>query len=355
MTTKIISKSFTQLFENGLFSTEEDFNIEEMRECYAEFFQDEYFARTQITGTKTVEALDEKYTVYVIQIQLPFTEYLIEKRYTQFLDLYKKIEKNYKSIAIGRTNFPAKKFFGTFNEATIQTRRSLLGRFLTFLGEIYKQEQMVEFLEFIEMKKRIEMLIRLPTVDVPACSLRPSGERLTVEEQVNYFLNIFNRHSRDLCRSFKELETFIFEQRPKFDRITIKKLLYGDEQLDGLIHLCGKVDCYHDSHLTCGAGLHLLNLLLDYECNKDAELFNQIFGFTSLRDIMCLHFDKHIQGKSFRQCKVAAMKLLNNFLNQNPNIAIDQIVSDDEVIQEFETWKNSHQTTSIKAESFFKF
>jgi len=74
---------------------------------------------------------------------------------------------------------------------------------LTFLGDIYKQEQMVEFLEFIEMKKRIEMLIRLPTVEVPACSLRPSGEKLTVEEQVNYFLNIFNRHSRDLCRSFK--------------------------------------------------------------------------------------------------------------------------------------------------------
>lgn len=65
MATKIISKSFTQLFENGLFAAEEDFNLEEMRECYAEFFQDEYFARTQIIGTKTVEALDEKYTVTI--------------------------------------------------------------------------------------------------------------------------------------------------------------------------------------------------------------------------------------------------------------------------------------------------
>ncbi len=41
---------------------------------------------------------------------------------------------------------------------------------------------------------------------------------------------------------------------------------------------------------------------------------------------MCLQFDKHIRAKGFKSCKVAAMKLLNNFINQNPNIAIDQIV-----------------------------
>jgi len=355
MATKIISKSFSHLFENSLFSTDDDFHVDEMREYYSDFFLDQHFAHTQITSSKTVEALDEKYTVYVIQIKLPFTEYLIEKRYTQFLELYKKIERNYKNIEVGRTNFPAKKFFGTFTESTIQSRRLLLGRFLTFLGEIYKQEQMVEFLEFIEVKKRIEMLIRLPTVDVPAVGLGPDCQKSSTDDQVIFYLNIFNRNSRDLCRSFKELESYIFEHKPKFSRNAAKKLLYGDEQLDGLIHLCGKVDCYHDSHLTCGAGLHLLNLLLDYEYNRDAELFNHFFGSTTLRDIMCLHFDRHIQGKSFRQCKVAAMKLLNNFMNQNPNIAIDQILTDDEVIQEFETWKNSHQTTSIKAESFFKF
>jgi len=354
MATKIISKSFSQLFETGLFSNEDEFHIEEVRECYSELFQDRYLATTTITNTKTIEALDEKYTVYVIQVNTPFTTYFIEKRYTQFLELYRKIERNYKNIGIGRTNFPAKKFFGTFTESTIQFRRVGLGRFLNFLDNIYKEQQIVEFLEFIEIKKRIEMLFRLPTVDVPANSLRPSAE-MSSEDLVSFYLNTFSRNSSELCRSFKELETYIFEHKPKFTKETAKKLLYGDGEQEGLIHLCGKVDCSHDSHLTCGAGLHLLSLLFDYEYNRDAGLFNQIYGSMSLRNIMYLHFDKHIQGKCFRPCKVTAMKLLSNFMNHNPSVAIDQILTDDEMIQEFETWKNSHQTTSIKAESFFKF
>jgi len=195
------------------------------------------------------------------------------------------------------------------------------------------------------------MLIRLPPVEPPMINCENSSGDF---DPVTYFLNLFNRNTRDLCRSFKEFETYIIGNNKKFTRNDVKKLLYGEGELEGLVHLCGKIDCNNDSHLTCGAGLRLLSQLLDYECNKDAELFNHVFGSTSLRELMWLHFDKHIQGKGFRQCKVAAMKLLNHFMNHNPSIAIDQILGEDEVIQEFETWKISHQTTSIKAESFFK-
>ena len=52
-----------------------------------------------------------------------------------------------------------------------------------------------------------------------------------------------------------------------------------------------------------------------------------MFGGIGLRDIMCFQFDKHIRAKGFKSCKVSAMKLLNNFISRNPNIAIDQIVS----------------------------
>jgi len=224
------------------------------------------------------------------------------------------------------------------------------------LSEAYRQEEMVEFLEFLEIKKRIEMMIRLPTAE-PAPCLKQSPEKTNSDvDQVTHYLTLFNRNPRDLCRFFKEFETYFFETNPKFTRHAVKKLLYGDDdELQGLIHLCGKCDSQTDSHLTCGAGLHLLVRLLDYEYNRDAELFNQIFGATSLRDIMCLYFDKHIQVRGFRPCKVAAMKLLNNFVNRNPSIAINLIIIDDEIRQEFETWKASQQTTSIKAESYFKF
>jgi len=350
MASRIISKSFSQLFENGLFSTDEDNDLEPLREYYADFFQNEYFARTQIISTNTVESPNERYTVYVIQVRLPFTEYIIEKRYTQFFELYKKIEKNYKNIGLERTSFPSKRWIGKFSEGIIQTRKSQLDRFLRFLSGVYKQEQMVEFLEFLEIKKRIEMLIRLPPVE-SATSLRQDADF----DQVNYYLTLFNRNTTDLCRSFKEFETFYFETKPKFSKCEVKRLLYGDDAMEGLIHLSGRCDSETNCHLTCGSGLRLLSRLLDYEYNSDAELFNQVFGSTSLRDIMCLYFDKHIRCRGTRSCKVAAMKLLNSFMNHNPNIALNQILLEDEVIQEFETWKTSQQTTSIKAESYFKF
>jgi hypothetical protein len=354
MTTRI-SKSFGHLFENGKYSTDEVSDPAELRKYYADFFKEEYFVKTQITTTKTVEILDDKYTVYVIKVNLPFTEYVIEKRYNQFLELYKRVERNYKNIGLGRTAFPSKKFFGSFNESTIQQRKIQLDGFLNFLSDFYKQEQIVEFLEYLEIKKRIEMISRLPTIGSVGIVKQDGDKPSTDIEQVTYYLILFNRNKKDVCRSFKEFENFFFETKPKFSKYAVSKLFYGDQELQGLIHLCGKYDSQTDSHLTCGAGLHLLIRLLDYEYNRDAELFNQIFGSTSLRDIMCLYFDRHIQVRGFRPCKVAAMKLLNNFINHNPNVAINQILTDDEVIQEFETWKASQQTTSIKAESYFKF
>lgn len=38
-------------------------DIEELREYYSDFFQDGHFVKTQITATKIVEVLNERYTV----------------------------------------------------------------------------------------------------------------------------------------------------------------------------------------------------------------------------------------------------------------------------------------------------
>lgn len=63
MASRIISKSFSHLFENGLFSNDDDIDLEELKEYYEDFFQDNYFVKTKITSTKTIESIDEKYTV----------------------------------------------------------------------------------------------------------------------------------------------------------------------------------------------------------------------------------------------------------------------------------------------------
>jgi len=355
MTGRTLSKSFPYILHSGMFSTDESISMEELKEYYSDLFQDDFFVNVKIVGTRIMDINDERYTVYIIQVELPFTEYRIEKRYTQFLEMYKKIERNYKDLGIDQNNFPAKSSFSTFTESTIQHRKTLLDKILKFLSEHYKKEQIIEFVEFLEIKQRIEWLTRVPTTRSMG-SLRPDGEWSSGSDmdQVNYYLNIFNYNTRNLCQSFKEFEVFLFEKRPKFSRKAIHKLFHGDEILDGLIHLCGKSDHENDSHLTCGAGLQLFVRLLDHEYNLNAEIYSEIFGRIGLRDIMCFQFDKHIRAKGFKSCKVSAMKLLNNFISRNPNIAIDQILREDEVIQEFETWKSSQKTTSIKAENYFK-
>lgn len=63
MAIRIFSKSFSQLFENETVSADEKAEQEELKLYYADLFAEKSFARTEIIDTKTMEALDEKYTV----------------------------------------------------------------------------------------------------------------------------------------------------------------------------------------------------------------------------------------------------------------------------------------------------
>jgi len=223
---------------------------------------------------------------------------------------------------------------------------------LVYLCQVFKKEEMVEFLEFLEIKKRLEMMKRNRTFEsMPPVTEYPEKNSRD-DEQAHRFLLLFNRKPKVLSKSFKEFDSYFIDKRPRFSKLAIKRLFYGGDDLQGLIHLCGKFNFTTDSHFTCGVGLNLIVKLLDYEYNKDAEYYIQIFGSTSFRDITYLYFDNHIQGKGFKTCKVPALKLLHIFMNYNPSMSITQILNNEESIQEYNTWKRSQQTTSIKAENF---
>jgi len=78
-----------------------------------------------------------------------------------------KIERNYKDLGIDKNNFPSKSIFSTFTESTIQHRKTLLDskgfslkhlpkkslEILSFLSENFKREQIIEFVEFLEIKR----------------------------------------------------------------------------------------------------------------------------------------------------------------------------------------------------------
>jgi len=194
------------------------------------------------------------------------------------------------------TTFPSKKIFGSFAPSTIEYRKLHLNKFLAFLSEKYKADEIVQFLEFLEIKKRIEMLQRNPQLSVESNPVSVSdAEKNTKDvEKLLGFIYLFNKNQKDIIKLCREFENFFFDTKPRLSKEAVKGVLLGDSNLQGLLQLCGKFDFKTNSHLTCNAGLNLLLNLLDHEHNKDAELFKLVFANASLRDISCLFFDDHI-------------------------------------------------------------
>ena len=71
--------------------------------------------------------------------------------------------------------------------------------------------------------------------------------------------------------------------------------------MKGLIHFCGNKDnsASENSHIICTSGLRLLDKLLDYEFNKDAESFLKIFSNASPSLISNLQLSKFHLGNYF--------------------------------------------------------
>jgi len=63
MMSQTLPKSFSNLFETVLFQTDDQVDIEELREYYADFFNPEAFVKTEITHSKIIQGIGEKYTV----------------------------------------------------------------------------------------------------------------------------------------------------------------------------------------------------------------------------------------------------------------------------------------------------
>lgn len=133
------------------------------------------------------------------------------------------------------------------------------------------------------------------------------------------------------------METFYLQTRPKLSVDAIKTMLVGRGKVKGLIHFCGKLDPESPTHLVCAVGLNLLNVFLDYSTcpgifyhylNEllDAEQFINLLGSLSLKYLQLLFLNHHIEGKSQKQCKSSALKIVDLYLNRNPSLSAKEIV-----------------------------
>lgn len=110
-------------------------------------------------------------------------------------------------------------------------------------------------------------------------------------------------------------------------------LIKGENKLQGLVQILG---CAHgDNHLVCSIGFKLFCSLFDYEFNKGiktilkkilksifvlaADFFIEVFNKISLEEFKCLNLKEHIIEKPSKNCKQYALKIMEIYLEANPN------------------------------------
>jgi hypothetical protein len=343
-------KSFSSFFETFWAPGDDDeSDKQDVLDFYVDFLDENDKMKAEIISHEVLEGNGKKYTVYIIKVVTTFLEYKINKRFSLFSSLQQQLVKKYKQLNLQEINFPSKKFFGSLDIETIEKRKAHLNQFLDVLCKKYKEYNLVEFMEFLDVRK---MFLKastnpnsLPFMDKP---LRTTQET----EQILKFVVSLNKNSENLISTFNEFDKFYFNSKPKLNLDVVKHIMTGDTKTKGILHFCGKFDETQESHLVCSVGLAFLTKLLSFETNTEAELFNTIYSKVHPKLLKKLKLQSHIVGKQQKNCKANALRLLHTYISRHPNENLKDLLEDNEAVLEYEKWKTSHSTTSIRAEHY---
>ncbi|KRX06907.1 Phox homologous domain [Pseudocohnilembus persalinus] len=245
-----------------------------------------------------VDQNKKKYCTYEVQVSTMHVDYTIYKRYSEFFELKKEVEKQNIKVDV----FPDKKWFGVLNNSVIKIRRDQFNYQFEArnIGSYVRKRQPSIF----DNDGKI--------------SYKPVNDQ--EKEYIKILQNLKNNPD-ELSIHFKNLRQFLFEQKPQLSSALIALSIRGDSDFPGLIEICGsyKQDREFSPHLTCSIGLDLLNDMMSFEQN----------------------ITYHILSKSNTKCKVAALKLLKKYIEKQQNLEhsiLKYIVIEDEVFQQLEEW-----------------
>jgi len=90
---------------------------------------------------------------------------------------------------------------------------------------------------------------------------------------------------------FNDYETYFLTSKPKLNLDSIKRLLLGDKSLRGLIDICGVIsnpDTNDNLHHICSKAFKFLSILLDFEYNKEAEIYIKVYKSANIALVSAL-------------------------------------------------------------------
>ena len=111
------------------------------------------------------------------------------------------------------------------------------------------------------------------------------------QEKIFQFLWNLNYSTDNYITVFNDYENYFLTSKPKLNLDGIKRLLLGDKSLRGLIEICGLIsnsDKSSNLHHICSKAFKFLSILLDYEYNREAEIYIKVYKSASVALVSAL-------------------------------------------------------------------
>lgn len=115
------------------------------------------------------------------------------------------------------------------------------------------------------------------------------------QEKVFQFLWNLNYCTNNYISIINDFESFFLNQRPKLTLEAIRRLILGDKCLKGLVEVCGTISNPQEEdslHHICSKAFKLLYILMDYEYNKDADIYIKIYKGVPISNMALFKFRK---------------------------------------------------------------
>lgn len=289
-----------------------------------------------------------------MDIVTPAKSWQIERRYTEFREFKNKMEKHLESKGLqSKIDFPRKFLFSNLNSKRIEERMKGLEEYLSKLSEIINFIDIPEaclFLEIDSYTKTLLSSLEFDLLDSQKNNTEIKGElkgndltgvRRAEEIKITEFLHKINTDPNNVAKAVDEFETFYFGQGLQLKKKEIKKLLWGDTILKGLLQFCGD----NNNYIASNSCIQFFTKLIKFEYNSvAAEKFMKIFGQTSPLIIKQMNLSHHI--KQVKSLDGDGLLALFYYLKYNTHDISEpqELIPDSESINEYERWLQNKVT-----------
>eukprot|EP00347_Sterkiella_histriomuscorum_P010590 403375693 len=320
--------------------------------------------------------LNDKYTVYALQMETQMKTWSVDRRYSEFRDLHIQLSKTKKYLP----KFPPKKL-NKLKDQVIESRKISLSNYMNELCSSFNIFDDKDIIEFIQMKDKEYMrqyfqnlyeyqdnllkeqnyhrvsdvsdksghsddnlgqmkspvktnpnLTQSFTGGLSKQQVMPECERRVIE-----LLEELELRPEKFSNNLKSFEEYYFTNKPMLSSNYVKRLFFGDGyKINGLLQ---HLSCLDQQSISVVNVVNFIARLLDYRRNHQIEQFRQVFSQCEQVFIKKLNLEKHMSNPS---CKEGALYIINEYLNLNL-IQANRILNHPESVAQFEKWKKQKQ------------